>query len=235
MKRTDVIGNNISNINTNGYKYDRAVSASFEDMLIQRMNDPESNGIPVIGAVNTGIYMDETITMHTQGALEQTGNSLDLAIRGSGYFTVQTVNGERYTRGGSFYIDNEGYMSFGRGCRAVGENGLVRPFTDNISVDAEGHIFADEVYLDTLRMVDFTDTSLLVKEGSLLYRNDGGEGNMEVFSGDVSQGYIEGSNVDIAGELTRLMESMQNYQSNQRIIQMLDHSLEKTVNEIGRV
>jgi flagellar basal-body rod protein FlgG len=234
MKHMDVTGNNMSNSNTGGYKADRAVSVSFEDMLVKRTNDNGKSGqSPVVGPLNTGIYMDEVVTQHSQGPLEQTGKSTDLAIQGGGFFTVETQDGPRYTRGGSFFIDSEGYMTIDDGYRLMGKNGTVQPGTENITVNPYGDVYADNVYLDTLQMVSFPDTTQLVKEGSLLFQNNGAAAGE--FAGEVAQGYLEGSNVDLTSELTQMMSFIQNYNSNQRIIRMLDETLAKTVNEVGRI
>jgi flagellar basal-body rod protein FlgF len=248
MRRVDVIGNNISNSNTSGYKADSAVSASFDDMLIRRINDNGTSGRnPVVGPLNTGIYLDEVITEHTQGSLEQTGRSLDLAIKGNGFFVVQTQNGPRYTRGGSFYLDSEGYLAIGSGYRLMGENGPVQPNTENITIDTHGNIYIENMYADTLQLVAFDNASQLVKQGELLYQNTGAaqidvnaqnagaDENADAPACEVVQGYLEGSNVNMTRELTQMMSAMQNYNSNQRIIRMLDETLAKTVNEVGRL
>lgn len=233
MKHVDTIGNNISNANTGGYKRDRSVSVSFEDMLLNRIRD--GSGQKAIGPLNLGIHMDEVITVHEQGPMEYTGKSTDLSINGDGFFAVETQNGERYIRGGSFFVNDEGILVIGDGYRLMGENGPIRPGTDDFIVEPNGDVYVNNVYIDTLRMVSFQDLNLLAKEGNLLFQNTGADDNIAVFTGEVVQGYLEGSNVDVTQELIQMMASVRNYDSNQRIIRMLDDTLNKTVNEVGRV
>ncbi|MBE3101297.1 MAG: flagellar hook-basal body protein [Firmicutes bacterium] len=236
MKQMDVTGNNISNANTGGYKKDRSISVSFGDMLVQRINEPGKQGqSAVVGPLNLGISMDEVITDHEQGPMEYTGKSTDLSIYGNGFFAVETQNGERYTRGGSFFVNSEGNLVIGDGYRLMGENGPIETGTDDFIVDSSGNVFVNDVYMDTLKMVDFQDPNLFVKDGNLLFQNTGAQGNLVAFTGEATQGSLEGSNVDITNELIQMMASARNYDSNQRMIRMLDDTLAKTVNEVGRL
>jgi len=236
MKHMDTAGNNISNANTAGYRKDRSIAASFEDMLLANTGKPKRQpGSNVIGPLNPGIHMDETITDHGQGPMEYTGRAADISILGSGFYAVETQNGVRYIRGGSFFVNNEGYLSAGDGSLLLGVYGPIQPGTDEFTVDRFGNVFVDDVYIDTLAMVDFQDTNLLVKEGTLLFQNTGGQANFMAAEGEAVQGYLEGSNVDITQELVQMMSVMRNYDSNQRVIRMLDDTLAKTINEVGRL
>ena len=117
MTRTDVISNNIANVNTTGFKKDRTIFRAFPEMNIHRIDDPVSVGLdrtmdprPFIGMMGTGVMVDEVNTDFSQGNFNTTSNLLDVAIKGEGFFEVQTPEGIRYTRDGSFSLSREGYL-----------------------------------------------------------------------------------------------------------------------------
>ncbi len=235
-KKMDVITNNITNIETNGYKRDQLISRSFKDMLINRINDPAVVSYStVIGSQNAGVHIDEVATDFTQGNLEDTGRLSDLALQGPGFFAINTPGGERYTRDGSFSVNSEGYLVTADGNYVMGVSGKIRVGTGKFSVSDQGVVTVNGTPAGKLKIVAFADTAGLRKEGNNLYVNYNTQITAATAGTSVKQGYIEGSNVDIAREMVDMISVSRMYETNQRMVKMLDESLDKAVNEVGRV
>lgn len=232
-RRLDTIANNLANINTNGYKRDKAIDRSFEDELLLRTGG--GTGSKRIGNINHGVYMDEVVTSFDQGTLNQTEKSTDLALFGDGFFTVLTDNGARYTRDGSFVIDGSGRLVTIEGWPVLGEQGEVYLNNDDYIVDRYGNIFQDGAYVDTLLIVDFDDKYALRKSGDNYFVNIDPANQPVEFTGEVKQGFLEGSNVEPIREIVDMMAATRTYETNQRLIKMIDSTLDKAVNEVGRV
>lgn len=235
--KVDAITNNIANTDTTGYKSDKVVSRSFSDMLISRLDDPNVvRTSQQIGGLNTGVHVDELVTDFSQGSLEQTGSNSNLAINGqNAFFVINTTAGDRYTRDGSFYVNAEGYLVTSAGDRVMGENGAIRVNTNDFSVDAQGNVKAKDQAVGKLRIVSFSDTAALRKTGDSLFYNYGGAAVTPALNYSVQQGYLEVSNTNITSQVVDLMTASRSYETSQRIVKMLDESLSKTVNEVGRV
>lgn len=232
-RRLDVVANNISNMNTSGFKRDQVVNRAFEDELLLRMEKGQT-GTP-IGVINHGVYVDKVMTSFEQGNMEHTGENTQMALKGSGFFTILTDSGEKYTRDGSFTIDNQGYLVTTEGWPVAGQTGRIFVGTRDFVVDAGGNVIIDGAYVDRLQVVDFEDLQALRKEGHNLYANPDPNNPPVYFEGEVLQGFVEGSNVQIVQEVVDMITATRNYESNQRILKMMDDSLGKAVNELGRV
>ena len=233
-KKMDTVTNNLANVETKGYKSDKLLSRSFNDMLIERINDPAVvNVTQAIGPLNSGIHIDEVYTSFEQGPIENTGNQTDLAILGDGFFVVDTPNGIRYTRAGNFIVDAEGYLSTNEGNRVLSQNGPIYIGSGKFTVTENG-IVQTENNNYRLRIAAFANNGTLRKEGSNLYYNYEGQPELQS-NAKISQGALEGSNVDIASSVIEMINISRNFESNQSIIKMLDSSLNKAVNEIGKV
>jgi len=234
--KMDVITNNISNVDTLGYKQDVLLSRSFEDMLLDRMNDPSVvNARTEVGNLAPGIHIDAIHTQFAQGTPEQTELSTDLCIVGDGFFVVNTDDGERYTRAGNFTLDNDGHLLDANGYRVQGVNGDIQLNSDRFLVTENGQIFDLDTNAEVaqLRIVEFEDPDEnLLKEGDNLYS---GEGAQDAANSAVLQGYIETSNVVIAREMVDMIVTSRAYESNQQAVRMIDQTLDKAVNTIARV
>lgn len=244
-KRIDTISNNIANANTTGFKKDLYVTQSFPEILTMKMGGEAAkiNGIKlpaplnVIGTMNAGVHTSVVVTDFTQGSLSPTENPLDVAISGSGFFTVETENGERYTRDGSFSLNADGYIVTKDGHMVLGENGYIQINGNDIRIDEKGNIYSGGELIDRLKLVDFQDYSALMKEGSNLYTIISEEwmGQEKAFESTIKQGFIEGSNVNAVKEMTDMITMLRSYEANQRLIRAHDELLEKAVNEVGRL
>lgn len=234
--KMNVLTNNITNIDTTGYKKDTVVSRSFADLMIQNVKDPyilhTSN---VVGPQNTGIHVDHIVTSFSQGGFEETGRRADIALQGDGFFVIQTPEGVRYTRDGSFSVGLDGYLINSDGHYVSGMNGNIYLGTDEFAVDAQGNIMTDNQYVGRLNIVTFDDLSGLRKAGDNLYLNFTGQPTRQAQDVTVKQGFLETSNVNMADEIISMVEINRFYELNQRVLRMVDESLGKTVNEVGRV
>ncbi len=228
--RTDTIANNLANGNTTGYKKDVAISKDFASLLIQRINDgPE---VPTIGSLGVGTVIDEIATIQTGGSIRPTGNSLDFAVEGKGFFAVETPAGVRYTRNGSFTRSGQGELVTSEGFRVLGQNGAIAIPDGQISVEETGRISAGGVEAGQLRLVEFADDRQVIKEGNSLYRTDENE---QQATGKIVQGFLEQSNVNIVAEMVNLITGYRAYEVNAKTVQAHDQLLDKAVNEVGKV
>lgn len=230
--RTDVISNNLANVNTAGFKKDVAVMKDFGSMLTTRINDGVD--APVIGSVGLGATVDEVATIHSTGAMRNTGNDFDMAIEGKGYFTVQTPQGVRYTRNGSFAKNIQGELITQDGYRVLGQNGPIRIKGSKMVVSDDGRVLVDNNPVGKLRMIEFADLKQLTKEGASLYAAPPGQ-TVAPATGGVRQGSLEMSNVNVIGEMVNLISNYRAYEVNSKVVQSHDHLLDKAVNEVGRL
>ncbi|MDL2288422.1 flagellar hook-basal body protein [Oscillospiraceae bacterium OttesenSCG-928-F05] len=232
-KRMNVITNNITNVGTVGYKSDELLSRSFRDMMITRINDPYVER-SAVGPHNTGIHIDLINTTFEQGPLSATPRETDLAIVGDGFFTVETPDGPRYTRAGNFNKDADGLVCTPEGYPLLGENGPIVVPGEEMTVDEMGNVFSDGAFVDRVRVGSFEDNQILRKGGeNLYYTYDGSEPGPS--NAQVKQKMLEGSNVDVTDETVRMIEVSRAFETNQRIVRMLDETLQKAVNEIARL
>ncbi|MCL2216554.1 MAG: flagellar hook-basal body protein [Defluviitaleaceae bacterium] len=237
MQRMDIVTNNIANVNTTAYKRDHVVSHAFSDQFLYRLNDP---GIRMfrnqlqwpVGRINPGVFVDDVFTAFTQGALEQTVNSLDIAIFGQGFFTVNVNGEELFTRDGSFTLF-EGILMTATGGRVQGQNGDIILPNGYIVIDEQGRIFVNDEYQDTLRMTMFTDLHSLRKLHDNFFRITE-HSEVMPFTGTLQQGFLEGSNVNIVAEMVQMITLSRAYETNARMITIQDGTLQHAVNDIAR-
>ncbi|GGF91698.1 flagellar hook-basal body protein [Paenibacillus abyssi] len=273
QRRHDTVTNNISNMNTPGFKQVNAVSRSFPDMLIS-LTGIENEKSKKLGIVNTGVFAEESLSIHLQGDLAETSRSSDFAIMSdiavpgmtfdaSGkyiapngevtfqpqmFFTLLDRDGEtRYTRDGKFTLNDEGFLVSGDGSYVLGSNNEPIQFGSDISID-QLTLTGDQRFIDRLSGDDTGEQLLvsrvenpnqLIREGNSKFRLMGDQNLVrpanETDRYEVRQGYIERSNVDSAQSMVDIMAALRAYETNQKVVQFYDRSLEKAVNEVGRI
>ncbi len=220
MQKNNVVSNNLSNINTDGFKKDRL----FFEALKDEMNAPAKV---------------RQVTDFEAGQLHDTGNPLDCAITGSGFFVVEMPEGLAYTREGHFQVDQDGFLRNGANLPVLGEGGLINVLTpqgampDSLTITEKGEIYADDQAVGKLLISDFENSAALQKIGNSLFR--AGRGAMEIEASDavVRQGFLEGSNVNPAEEMMALIEVQRQFESVQRTVRTMDEVLKNAVNKIG--
>lgn len=241
QRKQENIANNIVNANTVGFKKATSAISSDKNMFLHRLNDEvmrtsmgNIDKKPRVGPLGTGVFVDETLTNFTTGNLQETGNKLDLAIEGNGFFTVEMNGQEFLTRDGVFSVDSQGYIVNSSGYYLTGQNGRISVGSTDLEVTEEGAILRSGQIADRLQITVVNNPYTLEKIGlNLFVETDstqiGGE------QGLIRQGFLEGSNVDLAEEMVELVSTMRAYETNQRMIQTLDETLGKAVNEIASV
>lgn len=242
IMHTDTLTNNLANVNTAGYKKDTAVSQEFREMLIYRINDGALSGaqfslpagVTPIGYLGTGAAVDQIYTSHLQGSMRNTGDPLDVAISGEGFFAVNTANGVRYTRNGAFTLNADQELVTSTGDRVLGTRGPIRLNGTKTMVDEAGNVYSDGALVDKLRIVTLADQGVLEKQGDSYFRPAGPVQELPA-RGIVQQGFLEGANVNTVSEMVDLINVFRSYEANQKMIQTQDETLGKAVNEVGRV
>ncbi|WP_027407997.1 flagellar hook-basal body protein [Anoxybacteroides tepidamans] len=262
QRRVEMLTNNIANANTPGYKADEAALRSFPELLLSRMNETnvptkESRTLlnsTVIGPINTGVYMQELIPNFLQGDIKETGQPTDIALvdgtvpidaetgtKGALFFVVQNGNGDiRYTRNGNFTLDAQGYLTTNEGFYVLDENNRrIRLNSADFTVAPDGTITENNVRIARLNIAFAANPNTVVKEGNGLFRSENGPlpsalGNPNV-TYELKQRFLERSNVDIARSMTEMLSAYRAFEANQKILQAYDRSMDKAVNEIGRL
>ncbi|WP_041701344.1 flagellar hook-basal body protein [Gottschalkia acidurici] len=191
----------------------------------------------IIGTTSAGVRLDKVITDFTDGSYIKTGNDLDFAIKGQGFFKVQSQDGQiYYTRDGSFTINNEGTLMTKDGKIVLGQDGPIQLQGNEIELHENGSIFSNGQLIDMLNIVQVNNKEDLRKQGDNLYAAVENSQIQEApFTGEVVNGYIEGSNVNVIKEMVNMITAFRNYESSQKIITTQDELLGKVVNDLGRV
>lgn len=230
--QSEVVGDNVVNLKTPGYKEQLASNISFPSMLIQRIGGNRASEVAPVGGMGTGLGVDRLSLSNIQGSLETTDLSTDLALTSPGYFVVQTPDGERYTRNGHFQRDANGILQTPDGFAVLGENGPIGPLSSDFSISEDGTIMDQGQNLGRLRVVEIQEDALQ-REGQSLYS---ATQPVQVSVGaQVRQGAIEASNVDLSGQMIQMMTVMKAYEANQKVTQIQDEMLAKAVNEVGKI
>jgi len=255
QQELDVIGNNIANVATTGYK---GADVQFADALSQTMQGAGATGAMQVG---TGVTTDSIANRFTQGAINATGNPLDVAISGNGFFVVrdQVSNAQFATRDGNFTVDTNGYLLL-NGMRVQGYSDAGLTTFGDLKIDNTGapggstaavqhwnfDSAGDIVVTLTdnttfsrgqILMQDFRSPQMLVKEGDSLYSGMAGAGPLAQLSapstnglGKLEIGALEGSNVDLTTELSNLITTQRAFEANSKVITTSDEVLQTLVN-----
>ncbi|MBB3908337.1 flagellar hook-basal body protein [Anoxybacteroides rupiense] len=262
QRRVEMLTNNIANANTPGYKEDEAALRAFPELLLSRVqetttptSDPASrlHRSPV-GSIHTGVYMQELIPNFLQGDVKETGQPTDIALvdgtvpidaqtgmKGALFFVVQNANGDiRYTRNGNFTLDAEGYLTTNEGYYVLDENNQrIRLNGTDFAVAPDGTITENNARVARLNVAFAANPNTVVKEGNGLFRNDNGPLPSAVDNPNVTyelkQRFLERSNVDVTRTMTDMLSAYRSFEANQKILQAYDRSMDKAVNEIGRL
>ncbi len=247
--RLNVLSNNLANADTNGYKKEGTTSQTFADELAVKIKDSSYYKMPQrLGGMSMGVHIGETYTDYSAGNYRVTDNGTDFALKGDGFFAISYTDkagnsSVKYTRDGAFTINTQGYLVTKDGdfvlnqndAMAGNVNGRIRVNpNEKITVDELGNIFQNGQQITTIGHVDFTDYNYLAKFGENLY--DVVEGGTIVASdAQVSQGLIESSNVNVVSEMVNMITISRAYQAGQKVINAVDETLEKAVNQVGQV
>ncbi len=234
QRHLNVIGNNMVNVSTAGFKQEKYTATTFDDVLYHRVGNKDGKGEP-IGRQSYIRATSQIYTDYTQGTLEPTALPLDFAINGDGFFAIQNENGERvYTRMGNFSLDDEGYLclpGYGRVLNA--DNQEIYLGTDKVYGDGTGRIYyKDGGLLGRLGVFNPTDTAALEHTPEGFFRGGQMEPNQ---TPKVLDGYLERSNTDLVKQMTDMISVQRSLQSAAQLSKMYDQLMSKATNDIGRL
>lgn len=220
-RELEIVANNIANLNTTGFKSDGAL---FEQYLM-----PVARDEGFIGSDSRLNFVQDRATWLDlgQGPIQQTGNPLDVALEGTGFLTVQTPRGERYTRNGAMQINNRGELVTSEGYQVIGESGPItfQNGDRDIIINSDGSIrvregaSAADSSRGKLRLVDFRNPQQLKKDGSSTFEASANQQPQQATNSRVVQGAVEKSNVQGVLEMTRLVEVSRSYSEISAILQ----------------
>ncbi|SJZ52375.1 flagellar basal-body rod protein FlgF [Garciella nitratireducens] len=236
QKRQENVSNNLANIETNGFKKQEIIAKAFDQMIVKNRAKISENILSPIGKIHLGVMIDGVYTDFEQGPLEETSHSLDLAIQGGGFFTIELPNGQlAYTRDGSFQINENGQLITKQGYLVLDHNlQSISLENERVQIDKNGSITSDSGQKFILNIVNFQNGQDLHRLGENLYILEGGQ-TVPAENYLIKQGFLEKSNVNPLEELVKMIEITRSFESNQRVIQAMDETLGKAVNEIGRL
>lgn len=242
--RMDIMSNNLANADTVGFKKEGSTSQAYSEVMAVKIKDTteDPNTPKRLGNMSLGVKIGETYTDFSQGSLRDTGNTYDLALSGDGFFNIEFTNkaGEtstKYTRAGNFTITKDGYLTTKDGDYVLGENGRIQLSTTagNTVITEDGSIYQDDELVTKLKITEFEDTNYLTHYGESMW--DAKEGAVANDATDfrIHQGYVEMSNISVVTEMVNMISIQRQYEANQKLITTYDESLDKSVNQIGRV
>jgi flagellar basal-body rod protein FlgG len=228
--RQDVIANNLANVNTAGFKVDRAVNETFGETLAHSMQQ----GGAAVGNMNFGTRISGTYTDFKQGSLRSTSQPLDIAITGDGFFQIRQDDGTvAYTRNGQFTRSPDGFLTTQSGQYVLGPDRYPvyagtegdPVITRDGSVSGPGGDTLGQIGIVTL------DIPSAKKAGDGLWV--GTETGVMPGTTQLRQGFLEASGVQSVKEMTEMITTMRSYESSQRVVQAIDGTLDKAVNSVG--
>jgi flagellar basal-body rod protein FlgG len=237
----DVISNNLANVSTTGFKRANAV---FEDLMYQNLrqvgsSSSEQSQLPTGLHLGLGVRTVATSRSFSQGSLQQTSNNLDVAIQGNGFFQITMPDGTtNYTRDGSFQVDNQGRLVTATGLPVA--NGVTVPATArSLAISADGTVTAmipgnsSPQAVGTIALASFINTAGLEPRGQNLFAESAASGQPNSGTpgsnglGQLSQGFLETSNVNVVQELITMIQTQRAYEMNSKAIQTSDQMLQK--------
>jgi len=231
----DTLASNLANVNTVGFKANRLSYQTFPEMLLNKVENNEKTSI---GSLVNGSKIYGSYVNFAEGGTQQTGNPLDMAIHGDGFFHVKAADGQSYyTRAGNFTVDNNGYMVTSNGEFLQGKSGNIHLNMNDgaVSISSNGSISAKGQNVDQVEVVHFQDNQSLQKLSDNLYQaNPTAQEVPEKGTVTIQQGALEQSNVNPVAELVNNIQGMRLYESLQKNIHMQNEALTKTVNDVGR-
>lgn len=243
--RMDVISNNLANANTTGYKSARA---SFQDLVYQNLRQPggqttEQTQSPAGLMLGTGVRVVGSEKLFTQGNIEQTGNSLDVAVQGRGFLQVTMPDGTiAYTRDGSLHMDQNGQLVTANGY-AVDPAVSIPANAQSVTIGSDGTISvsvpgqAATQQIGTVQLADFINPAGLQPNGDNLYLETASSGSPQIGQpglnglGTLAQGALESSNVNVVEQMVNMIETQRTYEMNSKAVSAADSMLQFLTNK----
>lgn len=227
LKQQETIANNLANVSTPGYKKDMLFTRELTRAQIRTMPRQSDWQTPMI---------DQVYTEYSQGTLDKTDNPLDLALEGDGFMVIETPEGDNLlTRAGNFTVDDQGFIATTDGNRLLGSGGPINVGSGNVTVSESGQVEVANDIVGNIRVVEVEDKAQLEKVGRSEFMIPDGIEPIAAIKFAIRQGYLETSNVDIIKEMVEMIISYRNYEADAKALQTQDDSLEKLLNNVGRI
>jgi len=228
VQKQDQIANNLANVNTTGFKQSGLFTMAYQNHL----KDDQDRVF-----ANREFKVDEVFIDYTEGTMRQTNSDLDVFIKGTGFFKVMADDGVRYTRDGSFSIDNMGLLVAKDGSKIMGTEGFIRVEPhEKITITDSGEVIQNGYSKGVIKIVDFQKPYELRRCGNGRFAPLDVEAVELKSEGFVlRQGYLESSNVDMIRNMVQMITAHRNYESSQKALHSQDDTLSKAVNEVGMV
>jgi flagellar basal-body rod protein FlgF len=239
----DTIANNLANVDTAGFKRTLLQVQSQPERDVYRFQtDPAKNpgGVAaqqLIGVLGTGAQIYDTPADYAQGAIAATGNDLDVALSGSGFFAVREGNGNvRYTRDGAFLRDQNGFLTAQNGDRVLGRNAtpIVLPAAGQVQIARDGTVTVNGRAFDKLGIVEFANPAALRPEGANRFVDTGAAGVRAATNTTALQGSLEKSNADVIRSMVDLIANERWFDANEKSIQTQDDAVGQAISTVGR-
>ncbi|MCE5309815.1 MAG: flagellar basal-body rod protein FlgF [Acidobacteriales bacterium] len=225
MESMEMLANNLANASASGYKLDR----EFYSLYLAPEADGTISQLPLI---------DRQWTDFSQGTLTPTGNQLDLALSGSGFFAVDGPNGTLYTRNGAFQLSASGRLETKEGyaVRAAGGGIITVDPTRSVEISPDGAVWQQGVEMGRIQLADVSQPSALGKQSGLYFQLDPGAGvNVGTSSAQVQQGKLENSNVGSAEAAVRMISVMRQFEMLQRAVTLGAEMNRRGVEEVAKL
>ncbi len=243
MKRLDIIASNLANASTNGFKQDRI---AFESVLAGNQNPP---AVPPARTADPVLLNERMTTDYSPGALVQTGNTLDVALQGDGFFAVRTPEGIAYTRQGNFRLTSDGTLVTANGYTVLSKAGdnpadgqpikidvTAQTSGEKPVIDSQGNVTLNGEPIATIAIFDFSKPYSLIKTaGTFFLAGDGVTPQQASPLTSIAQGSLEQSNVNTIAEMVQMVETSRHFETCQRMVRSFDDMAAKTINDLARV
>lgn len=227
IKKQEITANNIANASTPGFKKDQVFLQQLDSAKKATMSRKSDWETPMI---------DQVYTDYSPGTFDQTGNTLDIAIEGNGFFVTESPTGEMrfYTRNGNFSRDSEGFLVTSEGNRVLGDGGPIDVGNGQASIGGDGTVTVNNDVVGKLQVVEFSDAKVLSKAGDSGFVASAQTQPSPATKFSVRQGYLERSNINVVKEMVDMIMTLRNFESGSKSIQMQDNSLDALFNQVGK-
>ena len=241
----EILANNVANMNTTGFKEEQVTFASLEanpwnsypSALPPAQFKLDMRDLyPLHGNEMAYVTLSNVETSHVQGGLKRTGANTDVAIQGDGFFAINTPFGERYTRDGSFNLTSDGTLVTKSGAAVVGERGPLTGLSEGeLKILPTGEVYNGDKFVDKIKVVAFSDKKLLQRLGDNLFVHDGAPENIVAPKGEISQGYVESSNVNPMKNMSNMIIAHRTYEALQKAVKAYDNTMQLSAQKVGEV
>jgi flagellar basal-body rod protein FlgG len=229
--RLELLSNNVANINTIGYKAEKAVFRVDDGAAAT----PPTPSIDLVQPLSPHAPPFSAVIDFSQGAIQTTGNPLDVAINGDGFFSIQTPDGLQYTRQGSFTLNTEGVLVTQDGYAVMGEGGEIALDEGTVEIDMQGTLYVDGDEVGRLQITNFPNHGSLKKTGNGRFTlTDPAVQGRRPEDTIVRQGHLESANVNPVLAMTEMIETSRAFEAYQKVIQSADQATAKSISDVGR-